>query len=136
MLELGWVSAVHWNSGTVDVQLTNDTAPTLRSGLLNEFRTEGTFVRTLAEAKETDEDVFLWVFIREEGFPTAVGSVVPSKKLDRLWADLVVNFVDLHTGVNGDSKLSGTDGMKNTYTDFTEPNVSAYCTKVFHTIKG
>ena len=77
MLELARVTAMHRDSGAVDMQLVHDT------GLLTcELRMEGVCCAALAELQETDQDVLFGVFIGEEGLPAAVGGVVAAHKLD------------------------------------------------------
>merc|ERR1712037_391831 len=69
-LELCWVPGGHRNDAAVHMELSdNRTAPLkLRPVAL---------LRELPEPEEADEDVLLWVFVAEEGFPTPIGCVVP-----------------------------------------------------------
>jgi hypothetical protein len=77
------------------MELSYNTAPSLIPVLLHKLRAERPFLRTLPQPQQPNEDVLLWIFVRQEGLPPAVGSIVPPQELDGLRADFVVDFVDL-----------------------------------------
>ena len=64
------------DSCTVHVKLPDDTASAFGTFFLCELGAEGAFFGAFAETEETDEDVEFGIFVREEGFPPAVGGVV------------------------------------------------------------
>ena len=71
MLELGGVSRVDRDHAAVDVQLADNGAAALQLG-------PERVGRALSESQETDQDVLLRVFVREERLPTGVSHVVAS----------------------------------------------------------
>ena len=77
MLEFGWVPSVDRDSCSIYMQFADNTATPF--GTPNEFWPEGTFVGAFPQPQKANENVLLWVLIREESFPTTVGGIIPSK---------------------------------------------------------
>lgn len=87
---------MHRHGRAVYMQFSHNTAPTLRTILLDELWTEGSVLRALSQPQQADEDIPLWIFVRQERFPPPVRRVISAEKFYRLRADFVVDFVDLN----------------------------------------
>ncbi|KAH6326069.1 hypothetical protein HBI37_213840 [Parastagonospora nodorum] len=89
VLELLGVARMHRHRRAIHMQLAHQTRR-----LAREFRAERVFLGALAQPQQRDEDILLGIFVREEGFPPAVGRVVAPHELDLVRPDLVLDFVD------------------------------------------
>jgi len=115
---------------SVNVQLPHDTTSTLVPFFPDKFRPECSFLRTHPETKESYEDISFWVFIREM-FPAAIGCVVSPKQLNWLWANFVVDLVNLSCK---SWDIISSKGERFIYPNFTESHISTFSTEVFHAV--
>lgn len=76
MLELGWVSSMHRHSSAIYMELPHDARPTFRPTFLHKFWAKCPLFGALPQPKQSDEDITLRIFIRNESFPTTVRSIV------------------------------------------------------------
>ena len=74
VLELRGIPGVHWHHTPVHMQLSHDGAASFQ------LCAEGVR-RTFAQSQQTDENVLLWVLVRQEGFPATIGHIVASDQL-------------------------------------------------------
>ena len=95
MLELCWVTTVHWHRRTVHVQLTDYTRTTCCAFLAHEFRSKRSIVRAFAQTQEADQDVPLGVLVGQERFPSTVCSVISPNQFYGLRPYFMVDFVNL-----------------------------------------
>jgi len=121
MLEDFWVSAMNLYGCSVDVlfnpmvdwlmttlremavtthQFADDTASSVNP---SQFFAECAFLGTLSQSEQTDQDILLWIFIREESFPSPICGIISSKQLQRLRSHTLMDFGHL---VKGASSLS------------------------------
>jgi hypothetical protein len=77
MLEFSRIPSMDRDSRSIHMQLAHNATTPFRG--LDEFWSESTFLRTLPQTQKTNENVFLWVLIRQECLPTAISGVVPPK---------------------------------------------------------
>ena len=75
VLELGGVAPADGHHGAVDVELADDGAA------VPQLRAERG-APALAQPQQPDEDVLLWVLVRQERLPAPVGSVVTANQFD------------------------------------------------------
>lgn len=71
MLELAGVSAADGDNAAVDVELADD------GGAAFELGSKG-LRRAAPQTQQADQDVLLWVLVRQEGLPAPIGYVVSS----------------------------------------------------------
>ena len=74
VLELGGIPGVHRHHAPVHMQLSHDGTASFQ------LWAEGVR-RAFAQSQQTDENVLLWVLIRQEGFPATIGHIVTSDQL-------------------------------------------------------
>jgi hypothetical protein len=110
MLEDFWVSTVDLYGRSIDVlsgptvdqsattlrmiaittyQFTDDTTSSVDS---SQFLAECAFLGTLSQSEQADQDILLWIFIREESLPTPIRSIISSKQLQRLRSYTLMDF--------------------------------------------
>ena len=95
MLEFGWIPSMHRYRGSIHMQLPHNTASALIAFLPDQLWTEGSIIRAFPQPQQTDQDITLWILVRQECFPAAISSIIPPEEFDRLWPDFVMNFVNL-----------------------------------------
>lgn len=81
------------------MQLLHYTASALISVFLYQFGTERPLFRTLSQPQQTNKDVPLWILVREECLPASICGIITSQELNRLWANFVVDLVNLYNGL-------------------------------------
>lgn len=90
MLEFLWIPRVDGRSSTIYVQFSDETAAPVHA---HQFFTERPVFRAFPESQKPNENIRLWVFVRQKCLPAAVGRIVPSEQFDRLWAYTVMDLV-------------------------------------------
>jgi hypothetical protein len=92
MLKLLWIPRMDRSSGTIHMQLSDQrTSPVHAYQLLPKCPVFGTF----PQSEQTNEDICLGIFVGEESLPSAICGIISTEKFDRLWADTIMDLVEL-----------------------------------------
>ena len=77
------------------MQLPDDAASTLITFLLHQLWTECPLIRAFSQPQQPNQNIALWILVRQESLPPAIGSIIPPEKLNGFGPDFMMDFMNL-----------------------------------------